>query len=82
MTRIVPQEDETPMQALLRVQGEPGHVFEWVENDFVPCSTEMASDGLRKAMQHAREQGWIPSEDPGCECLTCRMFRDYTGEVA
>lgn len=77
---IIPNDGETPLQALLRAQNDATAVFEWDESNFVPCSPEEARDGLRDAMVVARAKGWISQEDPGCECLTCRSFRAYIGE--
>jgi len=78
MTLIVPGEDETPFEALMRIHGtETSEMFEWDESEFVPATDEEMRDGLRDAMATAREKGWIPETDPGCQCLMCRMFRSY-----
>jgi hypothetical protein len=78
--KIIVNDGETPLKALLRVQGESLAFFEWDESELVPCSPEEARDGLRAAVAEAREKGWIPQEDPGCECGVCRSFRAYIGE--
>lgn len=54
----------------------PGMV--WDEDDLEPVSPEEAAAGLRASIAEARENGWIPAEDPGCQCFTCRAFRDAT----
>lgn len=49
--------------------------WSWDEDDFVPVSREEFNRGLRETVALAREQGWIPKEDPGCECFTCSAWR-------
>lgn len=75
VTVLEPGPGETPLQALLREQGKAAKVFEWDESELVPCSPREMRDGLRESMRIAREKGWIPVEDPGCQCFVCRLFR-------
>ncbi len=80
MTVFDPGSGETPMEWLLRTQGESTQVFEWDEENFVPATPKEMRDGMRSAMAEAREKGWIPKEDPGCQCLVCRSFRGWLSE--
>lgn len=61
----VPERDETK--------------YFWLEDaeNLTPATDAEMRDGLNAAMAEAREKGWIPKDDPGCECLTCRSFRSY-----
>jgi hypothetical protein len=48
----------------------------WDEDDFVPVSPAEAAKGLRETIAMARAEGWIPKEDPGCQCFICRAWRN------
>lgn len=49
----------------------------WIEDELVACTPEEHGRLLREAIRHARAEGWIPAEDPGCQCLTCRLWRKH-----
>lgn len=49
----------------------------WREDELVPVTPGEQARLLRETLAHAREQGWIPVDDLGCECLTCRLWRAF-----
>lgn len=74
--------DDSQFQAMLsQLPSISGRTVEqeWREDDLVPCTPEEHAAGLRACIEHAREQGWIPQEDPGCQCFVCRMWRQTVG---
>ena len=73
---INPEPGETPMDALLRMQGESTKVFEWDESNLVPATDAEMRAGIREAMEKFAHLLPSPDEDT-CDCLTCRSFRAY-----
>lgn len=70
---------ETLLAALPLSDGETYH---WAEDDLHPVTAEESRTLLTESVAEAHERGWIPQEDPGCGCLTCRLFREAIGAQA
>lgn len=70
--------DESQFESMLsKISVTASHSLrEAWQDDYVPVSREEFDRGLRETVAMARERGWIPKDDPGCECLTCRLWRD------
>lgn len=67
----------SPLDAIQRANA--GIAEEWSEDELVPCTPEEHGRLLREAIAHARAVGWIPVEDPGCQCFICRAWRNHVG---
>lgn len=70
-----PDESQFPSPLSALPRGDAATRYTWMEDKLIPISQEEFTQRLRETMAMAREKGWIPAKDPGCQCLTCRQFR-------